>query len=110
MEIADRIFPIVLSDARVYEELARLDYVEFWSARRSQLNDKLKSLTDLSHTARGQDTLNLYDDIRRIIDNFTDLIRDMNTLTPDMHRDEDFCSLVEALDRKIVEDNLENED
>ncbi len=37
-----------------------------------------------------QGALTQYGDTRRLIDGFTDRIRDMNTLTPEMHKDSNF--------------------
>jgi hypothetical protein len=37
-EIADRGFPIVLEDARVYDAIDRLRYIKYWEQKKEELD------------------------------------------------------------------------
>ncbi len=100
----DRIFPVVLSDAKVYNAIDRIDYIIYWRNEADRLNEKIKSIGDISYTDSLQKTLNQYSDIRRIIANFVALISDINALTSQMHIEQNFSELLKAIDRRIVED------
>src|SRR5512147_994580 len=40
---SDRVFPVVLSDARIYDPVDRLDYVEYWEGEKARLNQRIKN-------------------------------------------------------------------
>ena len=100
----DRIFPIVLSDAKIYDELDRIDYLNYWDDKVSELKKKVETLRDPVGKVRVYEKINQYADINRIIDDMTDMLRNMNTLTPDMHKDSNFQAMLDAISKKIQED------
>ena len=65
----------------------------------------LKTIEDLAWTGRCIEKINQYYDIRRIIDEITDMLRDMNTLSPEMHNNTNFEALIKAIDKKIQTDS-----
>lgn len=100
-ELKQRIFPIVLPDANIYDPLTRLDYIQYWEQKGEQLNDKIKTVNAANlHGIR--ESIDLYTAIRAQIANLTELLKDMNTLTVDMHQQQDFAVLIEQLMRKIT--------
>jgi internalin A len=102
-QFSDRVFPIVLSDAKIYDPVDRLDYVEYWEAEKAKLNQRIKSLSDVSNLQGINEELNNYDRFRDRISGLTSTLKDMNTLTPDMHRDSDFSDLYGAVEKRLQE-------
>lgn len=98
----DRIFPIVLADADIYNPVNRIKYIKHWE-------DKLKELDEAMKTVSGANLQGLraeidsYDEIRDNISNLTYLLKDMNTLTPEMHEGSDFATLINMLEKRIAE-------
>lgn len=98
----DRVFPIVLSDANIYDPLKRIEYVKFWEAKRKELAKAMKTL-DPANLQGIRDDMDQYDRIRDKISGITSILKDMNTLTPDMHRDSEFSNLYDAIVRRMEE-------
>ena len=93
----NRIFPIVLSDAKIYDEIDRIDYLNYWDDKVNELKKKVETLRDPVGKVRVYEKINQYADINRIIDDITDMLRNMNTLTPKMHQDANFEQLINAI-------------
>ena len=102
-QFADRIFPIILSDAKIYDPVDRIDYAQHWEKEKAKLNEKLRTLSDFSNLLGIQEELNNYDRFRRNIDELTFVLKDMNTLSPDMHRESDFNELYLAIEKRMME-------
>ncbi|WP_375329448.1 HEAT repeat domain-containing protein [Microcystis sp. BLCC-F210] len=99
-----RIFPIILPDARIYNDFERIDYLKYWEDEKAKLQAKYKQL-DLVNTNSIMATLNLYDEIRGNIDNLTNILKDMNTLNIDLHRQSEFADMIKAVETKLAEDS-----
>jgi hypothetical protein len=50
-----------------------------------------------------REDMDLYDRIRDKVSGLTSILKDMNTLTPDMHRDSDFSEIYEGIERRMKE-------
>ncbi|MCA2688823.1 MULTISPECIES: HEAT repeat domain-containing protein [unclassified Microcystis] len=98
-----RIFPIILPDARIHKDFERIDYLKYWEDEKAKLQAKYKQI-DLAKTNSILATLNLYDEIRGNIDNLTNILRDMNTLNIDLHRQSEFAAMIQAVETKLAED------
>ncbi|MCZ8359898.1 MAG: HEAT repeat domain-containing protein [Microcystis sp. LE19-388.1G] len=99
-----RIFPIILPDARIYKDFERIDYLKYWEDEKAKLQAKYKQI-DLAKTNSIMATLNLYDEIRDNIDNLTNILKDMNTLNIDLHRQSEFAAMIKAVETKLAEDS-----
>lgn|GEM_PF-1478575 len=102
-QFADRIFPVVLSDAKIYNPLDRLGYVEYWDAEKAKLNKRIKKLPEVSNLDGIYEELNNYSRFRERISRLTTTLKDMNALTTEMHRDSDFSDLYAAIEKRIKE-------
>jgi hypothetical protein len=100
-QFADRVFPIILSDAKIYDAGDRLDYIEHWEKEKARLNKRIRELSDFSNLESIQEELNDVDEFRDEIDELAGLLKDMNTLNPAMHRDSDFSELFTAIEKRM---------
>jgi hypothetical protein len=98
----DRIFPVVLNDANIYDPIKRIEYVKYWETKRAELAEAMKTL-DPANLQGIREDMDLYDRIRDKVSGLTSMLKDMNTLTPDMHRDSDFGDMYTALEKRIKE-------
>jgi hypothetical protein len=102
-DIHDRIFPIVLADADIYDPVNRIKYIKYWEDKNKELDEAMKqvSYANLQGLREERDS---YDEIRDNISNLTFLLKDMNTLTPEMHENSNFAIMVSALKRRLDHD------
>jgi hypothetical protein len=98
----NRVFPIVLADANIYDPLRRIDYVKYWETKRAELAEAMKTL-DPANLQGIRDDMDLYDRIRDKISGLTSILKDMNTLTPEMHQDTNFGDLYDAIEKRVKE-------
>ena len=98
----DRIFPIVLADADIYDPVKRIGYVKYWEEKRAELAEAIKTL-DPANLQGIRDDMDLYDRIRDKISGLASTLKDMNTLTPEMHRESDFSHLYSAIEKRMKE-------
>ena len=98
----DRIFPIVLGDADIYDPVRRLGYVKHWEAKRAELAAAMKDV-DPANLQGIREDMDLYDRIRDKVSGLTSILKDMNTLTPDMHRDSDFSEIYDGIEKRMKE-------
>lgn len=98
----DRIFPIVLTDAQIYRPAERIKYVQHWEQQIKELDEAMKSVS--SANLQGfREEIDQYTEIRNTIAELTHLLKDMNTLTPEMHTQSGFAELFQAIERKLAE-------
>lgn len=98
----DRIFPIVLADANIYDPLKRIEYVRHWEMKRAELAEAMKTL-DPANLQGIREDMDLYDRIRDKVSGLTSILKDMNTLTPDMHRDANFTEVYDGIVKRMQE-------
>jgi internalin A len=98
----DRIFPIVLADANIYDPIKRIEYVKYWEVKRAELADAMKTL-DPANLQGIRDDMDLYDRIRDKISGLASTLKDMNTLTPEMHMEGNFSQLYDAIEKRMKE-------
>jgi hypothetical protein len=101
-QFQDRIFPVVLADADIYNPVKQLQYIKYWEQQIAELKDSIKGV-DPTNLQGIYESLNLYDRIRDNISKLIAILSDMNTLTPDMHRDTDFSALYDAIEKRMKE-------
>ncbi|TFG74825.1 MAG: toll/interleukin-1 receptor domain-containing protein [Flavobacteriales bacterium] len=93
-----RIFPIVLGDAKIFEVEGILGYKEYWKAKMDDLNAKMVG-ADAAKTLGPE-----YEQCERIhgyMDKVGDTLKDMNSLTPEIHRDTNFEELIKAIKKQF---------
>jgi len=95
-EFGRSVYPVVMPDAGIFDPVTRVGYIKYWEAKRDELAAAMKEIGQ-EHLEGIRDDLDLYEDIRNTIARITSVLADMNTLTPDMHRDTDFEQLYTQL-------------
>lgn len=104
--VYDRIFPVVLQDADIYNSKGILKYVKHWDDEIESLNRELKKAKSLSNLAPVHSEIDDYTKFREIIADFIRLLNEMNTLSPSIHQDGNFKDLISALyGKKPKQDN-----
>ena len=107
-DVYDRIFPIVLADADIYNPINRIKYIKHWEDQLRELDAAMK-LVSSANLQGMRDEIDSYDEIRDNISNLTFLLKDMNTLTPEMHANSNFATLVAALKERLGEESTVDE-
>ena len=96
-DFAKRIFPIVLEDADIYSPVSRIKYIKYWNDKIAELDEAIKSAGTGLNMTQIQKELNNYGDIRAAFDKMAFVLKDMNALTPEMHRNENFEDIYKQL-------------
>ncbi|MBN1452279.1 MAG: toll/interleukin-1 receptor domain-containing protein [Anaerolineales bacterium] len=99
--LRDRIFPIVLADAQIYKAIDRLNYIEYWDEQIKQLNQAIKKIKVIANLSGITADLDKYTRIRASFDHLTDLLSDMNALTPEIHAASGFSTLIGAIEHMM---------
>ncbi|MGF1937523.1 MAG: COR domain-containing protein [Nostoc sp. ChiQUE02] len=98
----DRIFPIVLTDAQIYKPVARLKYIKHWEDEIKELDEGMREV-GAANLQGFREEIDQYTEIRNTIAELTNLLKDMNTLTPDIHSKSDFEELLNAIAQRLDE-------
>src|SRR5215211_7436773 len=97
----DRVFPIVLGDSDIYNPVNRIKYIKYWEDKLKELDDAMKSVSSANLQGMREE-IDSYDEIRDNISNLTFFLKDMNTLTPEMHENSNFAVLLSALEKRLA--------
>src|SRR5574342_464064 len=95
----DRVFPIVLSNAEIYDPVRRLEYVKYWEVKRGELAQAMKDV-DPANLQGIREDMDLYDRIRDKISGLTSILKDMNTLTPFFFNDTASTEIYTGIERR----------
>jgi hypothetical protein len=98
----DRIFPVVLDDAKIYKPIERIQYIQHWENQIKELEEAMRSVSAANMQGFRED-IDLYTEIRSTIAELTNTLKDMNTLTTKLHKDSGFSDLFKAIEQKIAE-------
>ena len=98
----DRVFPIVLGDADIYNPVHRIKYIKHWEDKLKELDEAMRSVSSANLQGM-RDEIDTYDEIRDNISNLTFFLKDMNTLTPEMHENTNFVSLITTLEKRLAQ-------
>lgn len=99
-DFESRIIPIVLTDARIYENDTLLAYQEYWIAEKNKLDQKIKENGGDAIEVIGEE----YKLYRRVVDNWGALmtiLKDINSLSPEVHINSEFAEIIKTLKEKV---------
>jgi len=97
----ERVFPIVLSDANIYDPVRRLEYVKHWETKLAELDKAMKEVGQANLQGIRED-IDQYSRIRDKVSGLTSILKDMNTLTPEMHKDSDFSEIYTGIEQRMT--------
>jgi internalin A len=95
-EFASRVYPIVMRDAAIFDPISRLGYIKYWEDQRAALDQAMRGVGQ-EYLQGIREDLDLYAKIRSTIAGIMDVLADMNTLTPEVHKGTDFEKLYRQL-------------
>jgi TIR domain len=98
----ERIFPIVLADANIYDPVDRIEYVAYWEGKIEKLDTAMRKVGSANLQGFRED-IDSYTEIRHTIAELTNILKDMNSLTSGMHSEAAFQTLFQAVERKMAE-------
>jgi formylglycine-generating enzyme required for sulfatase activity len=98
----DRVFPIVLSNAEIYDPVRRLEYVKHWEVKLAEMDQAMRGVGQ-ANLQGIREEIDQYSRIRDKVSGLTSILKDMNTLTPKMHRDSDFSEIYAGIERRMGE-------
>jgi hypothetical protein len=101
----ERIFPVVLNDANIYDPIIMCNYLEHWEKEYIQL-DRARKKIHFAHSEEQDKAIDLYREICEKFSSLTGIITDMNVLTPDEHRDTDFKPIRDLLAKRMEAEYL----
>lgn len=101
-EFYNRIFPIVLTDANIYDPVGRLKYIKHWEDKKKELNEAIKEV-GAEFLQEIREDIDHYTEIRNTIAELTGILKNMNTLSPDIHSQSDFDILFKLIECKLSE-------
>jgi len=108
VEIADgkgfheRVFPIVLSDANIYDPVKRLEYVKHWESKLAELDSAMRDVKSQANLQGVREDIDQYSRFRDKVSGLTSILKDMNTLTPEMHKDSDFSEIYAGIEQRMA--------
>jgi hypothetical protein len=105
----DRVFPIILDDAKIYKSAQRIKYVQHWEEQIKELDEAMRTVGSANLQGFRED-IDLYTKIRAMIADLTNILRDMNTLSPSIHAESNFEELFKALEGKMVDSTVDSDD
>ncbi len=98
----ERIFPVVLSDARIYDKEDVLNiYINYWNKKTCALDEAIRQAPSLADIPSVHEELRTFVAIQRLLDDFTNMLSQMNTLLPEIHKETDFSALRKALSEQM---------
>ena len=100
-DLYDRVFPIVLGDADIYDPVNRIKYIKHWEDKIKELDEAMKSVSG-ANLQGVREELDSYDEIRDNVSNLTFFLNDMNTLTAEILENSNFASLISELEKRLV--------
>lgn len=100
-DLYDRIFPIVLGDAEIYDPVKRIKYIKHWEDKIKELEAEMRSI-NLANQQGVREELDTYDEIRDNVSNLTSFLCDMNHLTAEVQEKSNFASLISELEKRLA--------
>jgi hypothetical protein len=101
---SDRIFPIVLPDANIYDPINRIEYIQYWERKINELDVAIKTVSS-SYLKGIREEIDFYSDIRKLISEILDVIKNMNTSNLELLKNEKYKTVINTIKNKMEIDN-----
>jgi len=96
----DRVVPLLLESAKIFDPVDRIEYIKYWEEKISTLTESMRSV-DPANLQGIREDLDLYTEIRATIAKLADILKNMNTLTPDIHLKSNFNYILSEILNKF---------
>ena len=103
-QFEQRVFPIVLPDAELFDAAKTLDHKIFWKSKLSEFSQKLDAAGRDSGTAEWLLKERDYKEIHERIGEFTSRIAVRNVLSPAQHLADNFAAVIAAVEQQWEKD------
>jgi len=97
-DFKDRIFPIILNDAQIYNTESALEYILYWERKQKDLEDKIKSLKTQTHLKPFHEKLDFLSEIRQHISSMLGFLKDINVYNI---KENNYIKLIQEIQKKI---------
>lgn len=94
-----RIFPVVLSDAGIYNPLQRIEYLKYWEDKIKELDEAMRTVS-LANQQGIREDLDIYDEIRRFMSEITTVLNDMNAKSLEEHQSDNYQTIFDVINVK----------
>jgi hypothetical protein len=78
----------------------RIQYVQYWEQEIQELDQQICSVSAANLEGFRED-VDLYNKIRQYLPRLTSILKEMNSLTTQIHSESDFDELVKAIEQKL---------
>lgn len=95
-DIYNRVYPIILNDATIFDPIKRVDYIEYWENETMMLDKRIRSV-GAANLAGLRDDIDNYSKYREIIPEIMTLLSRMNCLSPQILIENNFSQIIEAI-------------
>lgn len=102
----ERVFPVVLPDAEVFDDLKALIYKQWWRERAEAFGKKLDEAGRDSGSAEWLLKERIYKEIHEHVGEFITRIVKRNVLSPEQHLAQGFAQIFAALEKQVAADAL----
>jgi len=97
----NRVFPIVFPDAKIYDAVESIDYLQFWENKKFSLEEKIRTLTSFEHLNAIMQDINTMSNIRMIISQFINDISNMFSVSIDNIKQKNYNDLITVINQKM---------
>ncbi len=101
----ERIIPIVLGDAKLYDLSDRLQYMVYWKRKKTEIEELMQEIGPSALSSDGAfKEYDLY--YRRVfnnVDKLTSLLGDLNALSPEMLEENDFERVLQTIEQRVAD-------
>lgn len=96
-DFKERIFPIVLPDAKIFTPATRNAYLNYWTKKKNDQRELFNSIENKEHAQSHLDSLKLYDQIVSNFDRIIAQISDMNTMSLEYHKANNYEAILKSI-------------
>jgi internalin A len=110
IEMAAKIFPVVMSDADIYTDIGILQYTKYWRQKTNDLRNGMKDEMDLVDTVDFGTKLKRYNEIANNMTNFGLWLQETNIPKPEVLAANNFEIIKTAIAKHVAKATTENND
>lgn len=100
----ERIFPIIVGDAKIFDAEDRLEYSRYWEDKKNSLQENMIKGGDLANLHGIYEDLNFYTEIRTKINELTGFLQNIKAIIYSEQPELDFEPVSEAIFAKVKKD------